>query len=74
MILILYIYIYIEQFIKETREKLHRYNISIKMGDEIISFLRFADDITLLINNEHDLVKALEEITRYFQKYELIIN
>jgi hypothetical protein len=44
------------------------------MGGEIISFLRFADDIALLTNNEYDLEKALEEITRYFQKYHLIIN
>jgi hypothetical protein len=37
------------------------------MGGEIISFLRFADDITLLTNNEHDLEKALEEIMRCYK-------
>jgi hypothetical protein len=68
------LYIYIEQPIKEIREELHRNNIDIKVGGEIISFLRFADDIAQLTNDEHDLEKALEEMTRYFQKYHLIIN
>lgn len=44
------------------------------MGGEIISFLRFADDIALLADNEHDLERALEEMSRCFQKYQLIIN
>jgi hypothetical protein len=39
-----------------------------------ISFLRFADDIALLANNKHDLEKVLEEMTRCFQKYHLMIN
>jgi len=44
------------------------------VGGEIISFLRFADDIALLANNEHDLGSALEEMARCFHKYQLIIN
>jgi hypothetical protein len=44
------------------------------VGGEIISFLRFADDIVLLANNEHDLERTLEEIARCFQKYQMIIN
>jgi hypothetical protein len=64
----------IEQSIKEIRETLHRNNIGIKVGGEIISFLRFANDISLLTNNEHGLKKALNEMTICFQKYHLIIN
>jgi len=44
------------------------------MGGEIISLLRFADDISFLANNELDLERALEEMSRCFQKYQLIIN
>jgi hypothetical protein len=66
--------IYIEQPIKKMRETLHRNNIGIKVGCEIISFLRFTGDIVLLTSNEHDLEKVLEEMTRCFQKYHLIIN
>jgi hypothetical protein len=40
----------------------------------MIYFLKFADDIILLTNKEHDLEKALEEMMKYFQKYHLIIN
>jgi hypothetical protein len=56
------------------KETLYRNNIGIKVGSKIIYFLRIADDIALLTNNEHDLEKALKEITRCFQKYHLIIN
>ena len=66
--------IYVEQPIKEIRETLLRNKIGIKVGGEIISFLRFADDIALLANNEHDLKRALEEMARCFHKYHLIIN
>jgi hypothetical protein len=55
------------------RKILQRNNIGIKVSGKIISFLRFADDITLLTNNEHDLEESLEEMTRFFQKYHLII-
>jgi len=48
--------------------------IGIKVGGEIISFFRFADDIALLANNEHDLERSLEEVARCFQKYQLISN
>jgi hypothetical protein len=41
---------YIKQPIKEIRETLHRNNIGIKVGGEMISFLRFADDISLVTN------------------------
>jgi uncharacterized protein YabN with tetrapyrrole methylase and pyrophosphatase domain len=64
----------IEQPIEEIRKGMHRNKICINVGDQIISFLRFADDMALLTNNEHDLEKALEKMTRYFQKYHLIIN
>jgi hypothetical protein len=53
---------------KEIRETLNRNIIGIQVGDKIISFLSFADDIVLLTNNEHNLEKALEEIKRCFQK------
>ncbi|VVC29974.1 Endonuclease/exonuclease/phosphatase,Reverse transcriptase domain [Cinara cedri] len=64
----------VKQPIKEIRETLFRNKIGIKVGREIISFLRFADDIALLATNEHDLERALEEMSRCFQKYQLIIN
>jgi len=47
--------IYVEQPIKEIRETFLRNKKDIKVGEKIISFLRFADDIALLANNEHDL-------------------
>ncbi|KAL4091332.1 hypothetical protein QTP88_026035 [Uroleucon formosanum] len=52
--------IYAEQPIKEIRETLLRNKIGIKVSGEIISFLRFADDMALLANNEHNLEKTLE--------------
>jgi len=57
---------YVEQPIKEIRETLLSYKIGIKVGGELISFLRFDDDIALLANNEHDLERALEEMARCF--------
>jgi hypothetical protein len=53
--------IYIKQPIKEIRKTLHRNNIGIKVGGEMISFLRLADDIALLTINEHDLEKKTLE-------------
>lgn len=47
--------IYVEQSIKEIRETFLRNKKGIKVGKEIISFLRFTEDIALLANNEHDL-------------------
>lgn len=45
------------------------------MGGEIISFLRFANDIALLANNEHNWERVLEEMVGYLVgKYHLIIN
>lgn len=60
--------------IKEIGETLIRNKVGIKMGRELISSLRFADDIALLTNNEHDLERTLKEMTSCFQKYNLIIN
>jgi competence protein ComGF len=63
--------IYIEQRIKEIRDTLHRNKICIKVGGEIISFLRFTNDIALLTNNEYNLEKALEEM---MECYKMKIN
>lgn len=49
---------------KKIRETLLNRKISIKVGEEIISFIKFADDIALIASDDDDLEKALEEMAR----------
>ncbi|XP_025425942.1 uncharacterized protein LOC112694624 [Sipha flava] len=48
--------------------------IGVIVGGELVSFLRFADDIALVASSENDLKRALEEIARCFHNYHLQIN
>ncbi|KAL4107862.1 hypothetical protein QTP88_018144 [Uroleucon formosanum] len=57
--------IYVEQAINEIKETFTRDKIGVIVGGELISFLRFADDIALVASSENDLNRALEEIARY---------
>lgn len=66
--------IYVEQAINEIKETFIRGKIGVIVGGELVSFLRLADDIALIASNESDLKRALEEIARYFQNYQLKIN
>jgi hypothetical protein len=50
----------VEQPIKKIRGTLFGSKIGIKVDREIISFIKFVDDIKLLANNVHDLKKTLE--------------
>lgn len=49
-------------------------NIGVTVKEELISFLRFADNIALFTNSVNDLEKELLEIARCFQNYHLKIN
>jgi len=66
--------IYVEQSANEIKETLNRDKIDVIIGGEVISCLRFADDIALLANSEIDLKRALVEIAICFQKDHLKIN
>ncbi|KAL4149828.1 hypothetical protein QTP88_003684 [Uroleucon formosanum] len=66
--------IYVEQSINEIKETFTRDQIEVTVGGELISFLRFADDIALVANSEIDLKRALEKIAKGFQNYHLKIN
>jgi len=67
--------IYVEQYsINEIKETFTRDKIEVIVGEEFISFLRFADDIALVASSENYLKRVLEEITRCFQIYHLKIN
>jgi len=66
--------IYVEQSINEIKETLNRDKIGVIVGEEVISFLTFADDIALLSNSEIDLKRMLVEIARCFQNDHLKIN
>jgi hypothetical protein len=66
--------IYVEQAINEIKETFTRDKIGVIVGGELISFLRFADDIALVTSSENDLKRSLKKIARCFQNYHLKIN
>jgi hypothetical protein len=66
--------IYVKKPINEIKETLTREKIGVIVGGELVSFLRFADDIALVASSENDLKRALEEIARCFHNYHLQIN
>jgi len=43
------------------KKKLTRLNIGIKIGGEIVSIIRFADDIVVIAESKGDLQRAVEE-------------
>ena len=66
--------IYGEQYINEIKETITGNKIGVIVKGELISFLRFADDMTLVASSENDLKRALKEKARFFQNYHLKIN
>jgi len=58
----------------EIKETFTREKIGVIVGGELISFLRFTDNIALVASSENDLKRTLEEIARCFQNYHLKIN
>jgi len=44
------------------KAKLTRLNIGIKIGLEIVSIIRFADDIVIIAESEGDIQRAVEEM------------
>jgi len=65
---------YIEKSITEVKDKLSRLRIGIRVGGILIPMIRFADDIVLLAETEHDLQRALAEMQIIINKYQMLIN
>jgi ribosome-interacting GTPase 1 len=56
------------------KAKLTRLNIGIKIGGEIVSMIRFADDIVVIAESEGDIQHAVEEMDEMLRTLEMKIN
>ena len=56
------------------KAKLTRLNIGIKIGGEIVSMIRFADDIVVIAESEGDIQRAVEEMDEMLRTSEMKIN
>jgi len=65
---------YIEKVINMVKAKLIRLNIEIKIGGEIVSMIRFADDIVVIAESEGDIQRAVEEKDEMLRTSEMKIN
>ena len=65
---------YIEKVINIVKAKLTRLNIGIKIGGEIVSMIRFADDIVVIAESEGDIQRAVEEMDEMLRTSEMKIN
>lgn len=63
-----------EQSIDEIKETFIKDKIDLVVGGELITFLKFSDNMALLANSENDLDNALVEMVRCFQNNRLKIN
>lgn len=63
--------LYGEQIMRRALENWER---GVKVGGQIISNLRFADDTTLLAKNEQDIAELIERVERESRYYGLEIN
>lgn len=65
---------YIEKVLNKVKAKLKRLNIGIKIGGEIVSMIRFADDIVVKTESEGDIQRAVEEMDEMLKTSEMKIN
>ncbi|KAF0753702.1 craniofacial development protein 2-like [Aphis craccivora] len=65
---------YIEKVINTVKAKLTRLNIGIKIGGEIVSMIRFADDIVVIAESEGDIQCVVEEMDEMIRTSEMKIN
>jgi hypothetical protein len=56
------------------KAKLTRLDIGIKIGVEIVSMIRFADDIVVIAESEGDIQRAVEEMDEMLRTSEMKIN
>lgn len=63
-----------EQSIDKIKETFIKDKIDLVVGGELITFLKFSDNMALLANSENDLDNALVEMVRCFQNNRLKIN
>ncbi|KAL4132882.1 hypothetical protein QTP88_009959 [Uroleucon formosanum] len=64
----------IEKVINIVKAKLTRLNIGIKIGGQIVSMIRFADDILVIAESEGDIQRAAEEMDEMLRTSEMKIN
>jgi hypothetical protein len=56
------------------KAKLTRLNIGIKIGGEIVSMIRFTDDIVVIAESEVNLQRTVEEMDEMLRTSEMKIN
>ncbi len=61
-------------FINELYKEIKEMNISIKIGDRLVSILFYADDMVLVVSREADLQKMLKKMAEWCQKWRLRVN
>jgi len=54
--------------------KLTRLNIVIQIGGEIVSMIRFADNIVVVAENEADIQRAVDEMNEMLRTSEMKLN
>ena len=66
--------VYVEQAIRDIKQKLEEKRIGVIIGGILISMIRFADDIVLLATSENKLQTALIDMDNIFLTFKLNIN
>ena len=61
-------------FINDLISEIKDLNIGIKIKDELVSILAFADDNMILVDNEEDLQKMLKHVELWCAKWRLKVN
>ena len=61
-------------FINDLSTKLNSLRIGITLGDDRISHLLYADDLTLMAENENDLQTLINCVENWCNKWHMIVN
>jgi len=56
------------------RETLDGFQVGLQIGGRIVTNLRYADDIILLVSSETELKELVDRLDRVSHKYSLLIN
>lgn len=61
-------------FINDLIDEVKRLNVGIKLDDDIVSVLVYADDIVFMCDNEKDLQKILDILSQWCNTNDLVVN
>ena len=58
-------------FMEELTQRIKKLEIGVKIGEEVLAILLFADDIIMVAETAEDLQRMLDEVTRYGREMEV---